>query len=87
LVEESDLQNLLYWQVILKENFHIHHVVPFMVPHCSIDPSQVRGYNLPPNTQVLVNLWAMGRDPNTWENPLQFDPNRFMQHSDIDVQG
>jgi cytochrome P450 len=34
-----------------------------------------------------VNIWAIGQDPNTWENPLQFDPNRFMQHRDIDVQG
>ncbi len=87
LVEESDLQNLPYLQATLKENFRIHPSVPFMVPYCSIEPSQVRGYNLPPNTQVMVNLWAMGRDPNTWEKPLQFDPNHFMQHRDIDVQG
>ncbi len=87
LVEESDLQNLPYLQAILKENFRIHPPAPFLVPHCSIEPSQVQGYNLPPNTRVLVNIWAMGRDPNTWEKPLQFDPNRFMQHHDINVQG
>jgi flavonoid 3',5'-hydroxylase len=87
LVEECDLQNLPYLQAILKENFRIHPSVPLLIPHCSIEPSQVRGYNLPPNTRVLVNIWAMGRDPNTWEKPLQFDPNRFMQHHDIDVQG
>jgi cytochrome P450 len=87
LVEESNLCDLPYLQAILKENFRIHPPIPFLVPHCSIEPSQVRGYNLPPNTRVLVNLWAMGRDPNTWEKPLQFDPNRFMQHRDIDVQG
>jgi cytochrome P450 len=87
LVEESDLRNLPYMQAILKENFRIHPPIPFLVPHCSIEPSQVQGYNLPPNTRVLVNLWAMGRDLNTWEKPLQFDPNRFMQYHDIDVQG
>jgi cytochrome P450 len=87
LVEESDLQNFPYLQAILKENFRIHPLAPFLVPHCSIEASQVRGYNLPPNTRVLVNIWAMGRDPNTWEKPLQFDPNRFMQHHDIDMQG
>jgi flavonoid 3'-monooxygenase len=59
LVEESDLQNLPYLQAILKENFRIHPPAPFLVPHCSIEPSQVRGYNLPPNTRVLVNIWAM----------------------------
>jgi cytochrome P450 len=87
LVEESDLQNLPYLQAILKENYRIHPPVPLMIPHCSTETSQVQGYNLPANTRVLVNLWAMGRDPNTWTNPLQFDPNRFMQHHDIDVQG
>jgi cytochrome P450 len=87
LVEESDLQNLPYLQAILKENFRIHPPAPLMVPHCSIETSQVQGYNLPANTRVLVNLWAMGRDPSIWANPLQFDPNRFMQHHDIDVQG
>jgi cytochrome P450 len=29
----------------------------------------------------------MGQDPTTWEKPLQFDPNRFIQHHDIDVRG
>ncbi|CAM6011272.1 unnamed protein product [Sphagnum balticum] len=87
LVEESDIQNLPYLQAILKENFRIHPPTPFLVPHCSVEASQVQGYNLPPNTRVLVNTWAMGRDPNIWEKPLQFDPNRFMEHPDIDVQG
>jgi cytochrome P450 len=87
LVEESDLQNLPYLQAILKEIFRIHPPAPLMIPHCSTETSQVQGYNLPANTRVLVNLWAMGRDPNTWAHPLQFDPNRFMQQPDIDVQG
>jgi cytochrome P450 len=86
-VEESNLQNLPYLQAILKESFLIHPPAPLMVPHCYIETSQVQGYNLPANTRVLVNLWAMGRDPSIWANPLQFDPNHFMQHHDIDVQG
>jgi cytochrome P450 len=59
-----------------------------MTPHRSIQPCQVEGYNLPTNTQLIVNLWAMGRDPNNWEKPLEFDPDRFMlQHPEIDVYG
>jgi cytochrome P450 len=88
LVSESDLQHLPYLQAILKETFRIHPLAPFMAPHRSIQPCQVEGYNLPTNTQLIVNLWAMGRDPNNWEKPLEFDPNRFMlQHPEIDVYG
>ncbi|KAH8959949.1 hypothetical protein BDL97_06G104200 [Sphagnum fallax] len=88
LVSESDLQHLPYLQAILKESFRIHPPAPIMVPHRSIQPCQVEGYNLPTNTQLIVNLWAIGRDPNIWEKPLEFDPNRFMQqHPEIDVHG
>ncbi|CAM6075255.1 unnamed protein product [Sphagnum tenellum] len=87
LVTESDLQHLPYLQAILKENFRIHPPAPIMAPHRSIQPCQVEGYNLPTNTQVFVNLWAIGRDPNVWERPLEFDPDRFMQHPEIDVHG
>jgi cytochrome P450 len=88
LVSESDLQHLHYLQAILKETFRIHPPAPIMVPHRSIQPCQVEGYNLPTNTQLFVNLWAMGRDPNNWEKPLEFDPDRFMQqHPEIDVHG
>ncbi|KAH9568081.1 hypothetical protein CY35_03G058800 [Sphagnum magellanicum] len=87
LVEESDLQHLPYLQAILKETFRLHPVGPFLVPHHSIEPCQVQGYTIPAKTRVLVNVWALGRDPNSWENPLEFDPDRFMQHPEIDVQG
>jgi cytochrome P450 len=87
LVEESDLQDLPYIQAILKETFRLHPPAPFLVPHHSIEACQVEGYIIPANTRVIVNVWAIGRDPNTWENPLKFDPDRFMKHPEIDVQG
>ncbi|CDY27378.1 BnaC04g50270D [Brassica napus] len=35
---------------------------------------------------VLVNVWAIGRDPGVWENPNQFEPERFLG-KDIGVKG
>jgi flavonoid 3'-monooxygenase len=88
LVCELDLQYLLYFQAILKETFRIHPPAPLLLLHRSIQPCQIQSYNLPTNTRLIVNLWAMGHDPNNWEKPLEFDPDRFMQqHREIDVHG
>jgi cytochrome P450 len=32
---------------------------------------------------VLVNLYAIGRDPKKWTNPLEFNPDRFMEGSKL----
>jgi cytochrome P450 len=32
----------------------------------------VAGYEIPAKTQLFVNVWAIGRDSNHRENPLEF---------------
>lgn len=44
------------------------------------------GYHIPANTTVFVNVWALGRDPHNWDDPLRFNPERFEQ-SQVDVRG
>lgn len=44
------------------------------------------GYDVAKGTQVLVNVWTIGRDPSLWENPTEFFPDRFIGKS-IDVKG
>ncbi|KAH7844824.1 hypothetical protein Vadar_032055 [Vaccinium darrowii] len=39
---------------------------------------EVNGYYIPKNTRLNVNIWAIGRDPDIWENPLEFNPERFL---------
>ncbi|XP_010413068.1 PREDICTED: cytochrome P450 76C4-like [Camelina sativa] len=41
---------------------------------------------VPKDAQVMVNVWAIGRDPNVWENPSQFEPEMFLG-KEIDVKG
>jgi cytochrome P450 len=41
-------------------------------------------YKILANTHVLVNIWAIGRDPEIWKNPLEFNPDRFYNY-DISV--
>jgi len=91
LVEESDIVNLSYLQAIVKETLRIHPTGPLIVRESS-ESCTIWGYEIPPKTQLFVNVWAIGRDPNHWENPLEFRPERFLGEegsgkSQLDVRG
>ncbi|MCO5581808.1 hypothetical protein L7F22_035697 [Adiantum nelumboides] len=90
LVQEEDVINLPYLQATVKETMRLHPVAPFLMPHQSSQVCKVCEYMIPADTRVLVNVWSIGRDPNVWDNPLQFDPDRFMEKercSHVNVHG
>ncbi|XP_060176019.1 cytochrome P450 76A2-like [Lycium barbarum] len=84
--EESDIDNLPYMQAIIKESLRLHPPLPFLIPRETIQDTKFMGYDVPKGTQVLVNAWAIGRDPECWEDPMSFKPERFLG-SKIDVKG
>ena len=91
ILEESDLVNLPYLQAIVKETLRIHPTGPMIVRESS-ESCTLWGYEIPAKTQLFVNVWAIGRDPNYWDNPLEFRPERFLSEegsgkSQLDVRG
>ncbi|KAM0027690.1 putative 3,9-dihydroxypterocarpan 6A-monooxygenase [Helianthus debilis subsp. tardiflorus] len=85
LLQESDIPNLPYLQAIVKETLRLHSTGPVILRQ-STEDCTVAGYHIPANTTVFINVWALGRDPNHWENPLEFRPERFEQNN-VDVRG
>ncbi|PIA60102.1 hypothetical protein AQUCO_00400770v1 [Aquilegia coerulea] len=76
-LEESDIPNIPYLQAICKETLRKHPSVALNLRE-SIEPCELNGYYVPKGTRVSVNIWAIGRDPNVWEDPLEFNPDRFL---------
>ncbi|VYS55626.1 unnamed protein product [Arabidopsis thaliana] len=84
-VQESDIPSLPYLQAIVKETLRLHPAAP-LIPRKSESDVQIMGFLVPINTQVVVNVWAIGRDASVWENPMKFEPERFLLR-ETDVKG
>jgi len=77
LIEESDMTQVPYLQCILSEVLRLYPGGPLLVPHESREDVNIGGYNIPSKTMVLVNVYDIHRDPDIWEEPKKFKPERF----------
>ncbi|CAA6654617.1 unnamed protein product [Spirodela intermedia] len=77
MAEDSDIANLPYLNLVVKEIFRLHPPAPLSVPHESFKDANICGYHIPAKTAVLINLWAIMRDPGLWKDPDVFWPERF----------
>ncbi|XP_065855053.1 geraniol 8-hydroxylase-like [Euphorbia lathyris] len=85
-LQEHHIEHLPYLKAIIKETLRLHPPLPFLVPHMAMNPCKMLGYSIPKDTQILVNVWAIGRDSQNWENPLVFRPERFLDLN-VDFKG
>ncbi|KAI3705812.1 hypothetical protein L1987_76055 [Smallanthus sonchifolius] len=71
---ESEISKLPYLNACIKETLRLHPPVPLLLPHRANESCEVMNYTVPRGAQILVNIWAIGRDPKLWEDPLLFKP-------------
>ncbi|GLT44008.1 hypothetical protein SLA2020_179270 [Shorea laevis] len=86
MVKESDLGRLEYLDMVVKETMRLHPVGPLMIPHESVEDCTIEGFQIPKNSRIIINAWAIGRDPAAWTEPEKFLPERFVD-SNIDLRG
>ncbi|XP_058742883.1 cytochrome P450 71D10-like [Vicia villosa] len=86
VVDETELHQLIYLKSVIKETLRLHPIVPLLVPRENREKCQINGYDIPAKTRVMVNAWAIGRDPKYWAEAESFKPERFL-NSTIDLKG
>ncbi|CAL4970935.1 unnamed protein product [Urochloa decumbens] len=79
IVTEDSLAkaNLQYLRFVVKETLRLHPPATMLVPRQCRSDCKVLGFDVPAGMTVLVNAWAVGRDPDHWEEPEVFLPERF----------
>ncbi|XP_076881784.1 premnaspirodiene oxygenase-like [Bidens hawaiensis] len=85
-VYESDLKELDYLRLVIKETLRLHPPLPLLLPRECRTKCEIGGYNIPVNTKVIINSWKAGRDPDYWTDPESFIPERF-SGSLVDFKG
>ncbi|PQM36390.1 cytochrome P450 705A20 [Prunus yedoensis var. nudiflora] len=76
LVEESDVGNLPYLQAVI-----LHPPVPLSTRE-SRQACKIKEFDIPKKTAVAINQYAIMRDPELWDNPDDFRPERFLSHEE-----
>ncbi|KAJ4831994.1 hypothetical protein Tsubulata_017910 [Turnera subulata] len=85
-VVETGLEKLKYLKLVIKETLRLHPPFPLLLPRECREPRQIIGYDIPAKAKLIVNAWAISRDPSYWIEPESFIPERFLESS-IDYKG
>ncbi|XP_037483256.1 cytochrome P450 99A2-like [Triticum dicoccoides] len=74
---EGHIVELHYTKMVIKESMRLNPVLPLLVPRVCRETCDVGGFEIMEGTRVMVNTWALGRDPEYWHEPEEFRPERF----------
>ncbi|CAA0820957.1 Cytochrome P450 71A25 [Striga hermonthica] len=85
-INEDDIEKMPYLKAVIKESLRLHSPIPLLMPHESTHDTKVMGYDISAGTRVVINTWAIGRDPTSWADPENFIPERFL-NSEVDFRG
>ncbi|CAO1943102.1 unnamed protein product [Urochloa humidicola] len=86
-VKEEDIEGQLhYLRMVIKETLRLHPPAPLILPRFCAEPCKIMGYDIPAQTTVFVNVWAIGRDEKSWTDAKEFRPERF-EDGTVDFNG
>ncbi|KAM5569081.1 cytochrome P450 78A7 [Rosa sericea] len=91
-VTDADVARLPYLQAVVKETLRVHPPGP-LLSWARLSTSDVQlsnGMVIPAGTTAMVNMWAIGQNPEVWVEAHVFKPERFVVSeggADVDVRG
>ncbi|OAY62943.1 cytochrome P450 71D10-like [Ananas comosus] len=88
IVEEAQVNEPSYLRLaVRRETLRLHPTAPLLLPREGQSTCHVEGYEIPAGTRIIVNAWAIARDPKYWSEPERFVPEQFAAPGDADYKG
>ncbi|XP_030839240.1 cytochrome P450 2U1-like [Strongylocentrotus purpuratus] len=78
----SDRARLPYCEATLMESMRIRPVLPLSLPHTTSRSVSLGGFTIPQGNDHHPNIWAAHHDPEVWDDPDDFRPERFLENHD-----
>ncbi|KAJ7312979.1 cytochrome P450 [Mycena albidolilacea] len=74
----NDLEEMPYIRAMILETHRFRPVAPLMVPHCTLTAEEYNGFIIPQGTTIFVNAWGIFHDPELYDDPENFIPDRYL---------
>lgn len=85
-IDVEDIYQMDYLRCVIKETLRLHPPIVFLLPRETVASVKLGGFDIPDKTRVIVNTWAIQRDPEVWDRPDEFLPERFINNP-VDFRG
>ncbi|KAK5043558.1 hypothetical protein LTR84_011418 [Exophiala bonariae] len=79
----EDSEQLPYVHALVKETLRWRPVSAGGIPHAVTQEDEYMGYRIPAGATVIGNHWAIHLDEDVYDKPLEFNPDRWIDHPDL----
>ena len=74
----DDVTEMKYLMNVMQETLRLYSIIPCVSRACTTDTHiKESGVTIPAGANILIPMFLINRDPELWENPTKYNPDRF----------